>query len=360
MKIPFLDLSRIPDNVKESLEIKFREILHLGIFSGGKEVELFEKEIAAKLSIPHFTACSNGTDALEIALRVSGIGPGDYVAVPALTWVSTAEVVKLVGAEPVFVDTDHEGLMDLELLEKLDVSNLKAVIPVHLYGQMVDMKKLVDWAKKWGILIIEDNAQAFGSSQDGKAAGTWGDIGCFSFYPTKNLGALGEAGGIYAKKGSVHSAVQQMINHGQLERDVHLSVGKNSRIDSIQAGILRVFLQYFEVWQTTRKHLAGIYLDQLSGIEGLTLPQNCLEKTHNLHLFTIRFTERDNLREFLKEKGIGTAIHYPNILPEMLPYQNDSSFPIARSISQTTLSLPLNPFLTEEEVICICKEVKSF
>src|SRR5690606_10536903 len=193
MKIPFLDLKRMDSELKDTLKSKFEEMLHKGVFSGGEEVQLLESKVFALLNSPFSIACANGTDALELALRALNIGPGDEVIVPAMTWVSTAEVVLMVGATPVFWDTDAWGLLRFDW-EKAISPRTKAVIPVHLYGKMVPMADLIAKAKKANISVIEDAAQAFGSFQDGKLAGTWGDVGCLSFYPTKNLGALGEAG----------------------------------------------------------------------------------------------------------------------------------------------------------------------
>lgn len=360
MNIPFLDLKRIPVGIKDELTRTFRRMLEEGIFSGGKEVNLFENNIASYLNIPDFVSCSNGTDALEIALRLLNIGPGDKVAVPALTWVSTAEVVKLTGAELVFVDTDKDGLIDLDNLIELPLDHLKAVIPVHLYGQIAAMEKLCKWSKEKGIKVIEDAAQSFGAKLGNKASGAWGDIGCFSFYPTKNLGALGEAGGIFCKDEELMLRARQMINHGQSYRDKHEILGKNARIDSIQATFLNVMLNYFDQWQIQRKELAKIYLEELSEIKALKLPLNCMQSQHSLHLFTLQTPLRDELRAFLLENGIGTAVHYPQIIPKMKPYHDGKSYPNAQKISQQTLSLPLNPFLTKKEVLYISRFIREF
>lgn len=359
--IPFLDLSLFDQDLKTALERKFSEMLSKGIFSGGEEVELLALRIADFLDTKcTIIPCSNGTDALEIALRALEISIGDEVIVPALTWVSTAEVVKLVGAKPVFIDTDRSGLMDLDLLDQLATQKTKAIIPVHLYGKMVDMKKLTSWAKYKGIKIIEDNAQGFGAYQNGKSAGCWGDIGCFSFYPSKNFGALGEAGAVTTSDKNLAKKIQMLINHGQPIRDRHEMVGRNARIDSIQAGFLNVKLDYFKNWQEKRKNLAALYLDHLTGTGDLILPDTILNSDHNAHLFVIQTTLRNELKQFLQEKGIGTSIHYPTIVPKMIPYLEEREFSIAEKITASALSLPLNPFLTEKEVKRIIFEVKLF
>jgi len=360
MPIPFLDLSRISDDLKNSMKKKFAEMLDKGIFSAGEEVVLLEKNLMNYLRAAHVVACANGTDALEIALRVLGIGHGDEVIVPALTWVSTAESVMIVGAKPVFVDTDAEGLMDLDLLDSLTNPRTKAIIPVHLYGKMVDMERLMVWSRKNKLLVIEDAAQAFGSFQNGVSAGCWGDVGCFSFYPTKNLGAFGEAGALVIQESKLDEGIRLWINHGQITRDKHLALGRNSRIDSIQAGFLNIKMDCIDTWQKRRKFLSEIYLRELKGVGDLILPKNIHESNHNAHLFVIRTQNRDELKTFLSKKEIGTAIHYPLIIPLMDPYVDERSYPMAEEFSKTILSLPLNPWLLEEECMEVVDAVKAF
>lgn len=359
-KIPFLDLSRFPNSLQKKLKEKFSEILEKGVFSGSKEVEILEKNLQEYLKAPFISACSNGTDALEIALRVLRIGPGDEVIVPALSWVSTAEAVVLCGAKPIFVDTNSNGLIDLTLLDQVYTSKTNAIIPVHLYGKMVDMASLINWAKSKHVKVIEDAAQAFGAFEGDNSAGLIGDIGCFSFYPSKNLGALGEAGAMVTKDQETADNIKAMINHGQIERDHHLMVGRNARIDTLQAGFLNTLLPYFVPWQKHRKILANIYLEELNSVDWLTLPEGLEKSNHNAHLFTIQCTERDRLKTYLEENGIGTAIHYPSIIPLMKPYLSNQIFPISEKITAQVLSLPLNPFLSEEEVLKICIVIKSF
>jgi UDP-2-acetamido-2-deoxy-ribo-hexuluronate aminotransferase len=359
MKIPFLDLSRMEESLKSRLKSRFSEVLEAGIFSGGKEVETLERSISDFLQPNYSIACANGTDALELALRALRIGPGDEVIVPAMTWVSTAEAIVLVGAKPIFWDTDPQGLLR-EDWEKAVTSKTKAVIPVHLYGKMVDMNSLMAKAKKLNLFVIEDAAQAFGSFQNGKAAGTWGDVGCLSFYPTKNLGALGEAGMCLTQDADLDQKFRLLLNHGQPLRDQHELVGRNSRIDTVQAAFLNVMLEDFEQNQFRRKAIAMSYLEAFQNISELILPEGILAKDHNAHLFVIQTRQRDELKKFLAEKGIGTAIHYPTILPEMKPYLSDGVFPNARNLAKRGLSLPLNPYLREEEIESVIKMVYSF
>ena len=359
MKVPFLDLKKIDEDLKFSLKSKFSEMLEQGIFSGGDEVNLLENHISNFLKIPYSIACANGTDALELALRALEIGPGDEVIVPALTWVSTAEVVVLLGAKPVFWDTDEDGLLAADW-EKAITSKTKAVMPVHLYGKMVDMEILTTKAKQHKLFVIEDGAQSFGSFQNGKAAGKFGDIGCLSFYPTKNLGALGEAGMCLTNNEDLRDRIKMLLNHGQVIRDKHEIVGRNSRIDSIQAGFLNVFLKRFDSLQATRKKYAKMYLEGLVNIKVLQLPFGIKEENHNAHLFVIQTSLRNKLKEFLSENGIGTSIHYAHILPDMMPFPSKGSFTNARNLSQQGLSLPLNPWMQVEEIEFVIGKIQEF
>jgi UDP-2-acetamido-2-deoxy-ribo-hexuluronate aminotransferase len=359
MEIPFLDLKRFDLDLKKSLQAKFTTMLEEGVFSGGQEVADLESTIKAKLESKYAIGVANGTDAIEIALRVLQVGPGDEVIVPAMTWVSTAEAVVMVGAKPVFWDTDKEGLLASDWDSAIN-SKTKAVIPVHLYGKMVDMALLVAQAKNHQLFVIEDAAQAFGSVQNGRAAGTWGEIGCLSFYPTKNLGALGEAGMCLTQDSNLEKRIRLLINHGQPRRDEHSLVGRNSRIDTLQAGFLNVMLDRFGDFQVIRKRQAKRYLDSLIEIKGLNLPVGVLDSDHNAHLFVIQTEQREELRIFLRSKGIGTAIHYPKILPEMGIFESIGEFPKAKKIAKSGLSLPLNPFLSESEQGFIIDQICLF
>lgn len=359
MEIPFLDLSRMDSELKQALEEKFNELLEIGRFSGGIEVENFENKISKQLNSPFSISCANGTDALELALRALGIGLGDEVIVPAMTWVSTAEVVVMAGAKPIFWDVDEDGLLASDWTKAIS-SKTKAVIPVHLYGKMLNMSLLMEQAKQNQLFVIEDAAQAFGSSQNGKAAGTWGDVGCLSFYPTKNLGALGEAGMCMTRGSELAEKIRLLSNHGQPVRDKHELVGRNSRIDTIQAGFLNIMLDFQEKHISKRKKLASIYCQELASQERLKLPKGILEEDHNAHLYVIQSDNRDKLKSFLSEKGIGTAIHYPAILPDMEPYYTDGVFIKARQLASNGLSLPLNPYLNDEEVFFIISKIKEF
>lgn len=357
--VPFLDLSQFPADLKSALKKKFAEMLDLGIYAGGQELALLESKLKDLTGSKEAIPCSNGTDALEIALKMLGIGPGDDVMLPTLTWVSTAEAIRMVGANPVFVDTDAQGLIDLRLLEKNLTPATKAVIPVHLYGRMVDMLRLCRFAKEKGIAVVEDAAQALGAKQDGKSAGTWGDIGCLSFYPTKNLGALGEAGALLTQNAKLGKTMKHFVNHGQIEKGNHAILGKNARMDSIQAGFLNLKLQHFQQWQIKRKAIAKIYLEAFNGLD-LLLPRDILDDHHNAHLFVVQTEEREKLIQILERYRVGSAIHYPSVLPRMKPFYVSKKFPVSEMLTKKILSLPLNAWMSRGDIEIVVAAVKKF
>ncbi|AWW29130.1 DegT/DnrJ/EryC1/StrS family aminotransferase [Echinicola strongylocentroti] len=358
--IPFLELAPMHADLADELKSKFAKLLEKGLFSGGEEVDTLEKTMREYLNVPHAIPCANGTDALELALRALEIGPGDEVIVPALTWVSTAEVVSMVGAKVVFCDVDGHGLMDLLQLPGLMTARTRAIIPVHLYGKMVDMERLLKLTVNTGIHVIEDAAQAFGAFQKGRSAGAFGAIGCFSFYPTKNLGALGETGLLSTHDPSLAERLRLLSNHGQPRRDTHEVIGRNSRIDTLQAAFLNVKFSYFTVWQQKRKALAKVYLDHLQHLKRMTVPSGILQEEHNAHLFTVQTEQRDALKAYFAERGIGTAVHYPLPVPSTEAFEVNKKFPVASRLSNLTLSLPLHPYLHEDDVRRVCEEVQRF
>ncbi|EON78578.1 putative DegT/DnrJ/EryC1/StrS aminotransferase protein family [Lunatimonas lonarensis] len=360
MRIPFLDLDKVHQSLQKELSSKFQELVRTSVFSGGKEVDAFAEEIRNYLGEPFVIPCSNGTDALEIAMKVLGIGYGDEVILPALTWVSTAEAIRNVGAVPRFVDVTAEGLIDLDSIEQKVSSATKAIVPVHLYGKMVGMDRLSRIAERSGLKVIEDAAQAFGAFSNGRSAGLWGTIGCFSFYPTKNLGALGEAGMLVTMDAEWAKQCRLWVNHGQVARNEHLISGRNAKIDTLQAAFLRIKLRHFSGMQGLRKELAEIYLRRLRGIDELILPTGILGHDHNAHLFTVQCRQRNQLKSYLEKHGIGSAIHYPQILPHMSPFLDGVPYPVAETVAKTTLSLPLNTGLTQEEVQEVAEVVARF
>ncbi len=360
MQVPFLDLSRYPEELKSALQNKFEVMLGLGIFSGGIEVANFEAKLCQFTKSKHAIACSNGTDALEVALRALDVGVGDKVMVPVLTWVSTVEVVKHVGAEPVLVAIGTDGLLDFDKLNKYYTPEVKAILPVHLYGNMVEMEKLMKWAEQKNVKVIEDGAQSFGSHLSGKHAGTFGNIGCLSFYPTKNLGALGEAGALLTQDESLSKKIRMLINHGQEVRDNHTLVGKNARIDSLQAGFLNVMLDQFPQWKKIRESQAQRYRDAFAKLHEIEVLHNTASSSYNTHLLIIKTAKRDELKQYLREHGIETRIHYPHLLSQLDPYKTAEAFPIAEKFVHEILSLPLNPWLEAKEQGYIQTKIRAF
>ncbi len=360
MQVPFLDLSRYPEQLKSALQNKFVAMLGKGIFSGGAEVADFEAKLCQFTKSEHAIACSNGTDALEVALRALDVGVGDKVIVPVLTWVSTIEVVKLVGAEPVLAAIGLDGLLNFDELNKNYTPEVKAILPVHLYGNMVEMEKLMEWAAQKNVQVIEDGAQSFGAHRSGKHAGTFGNIGCLSFYPTKNLGALGEAGALLTQDELLAKKIRKLINHGQEVRDNHTLLGKNARIDSMQAGFLNVMIAQFPQWQQIRAYQAQRYRDAFAELSEIEIVKSHDENSYNAHLFVLRTVERDRLKHFLSENGIETKIHYPYLLSQMPPYKTDAIFLIGEQFVKEILSIPLNPWLEEGEQNKIIATIKKF
>ena len=359
MKIPFLDLSRLHVRQLDSLNQIFSQTLLNDRLSGGASVKAFEDNFAAYLGVPYCVSCANGTDALEIILRALNIGPGDEVIVPANGWLSAAEMVKLVGARPVFVDIDpYTYNMGLSRVEAVISSKTKAIMPIHLYGLPMEMPALMNMADKHGLYVIEDCAQAHGSHIHGKMSGSWGHAGAFSFYPTKNLGAIGDAGAIVTADARLAEKCRMIANHGQSTRDEHQVLGRNSRMDSLQAAVLNFRLEQLDACNVQRRLLARLYHEHLQDLP-LTFPHEKEGFFHVYHLFVISTRERDALRTFLGEKGIGTLIHYPVAVSDMA-HLNPSPAPLASQLSQKILSLPLYPEMTEEEILEVCQAIRKY
>ena len=359
MKIPFLDLSRLHVRQLDSLNQIVSQTLLNDRLSGGASVKAFEDNFAAYLGVPYCVSCANGTDALEIILRALNIGPGDEVIVPANGWLSAAEMVKLVGARPVFVDIDpYTYNMGLSRVEAVISSKTKAIMPIHLYGLPMEMPALMNMADKHGLYVIEDCAQAHGSHIHGKMSGSWGHAGAFSFYPTKNLGAIGDAGAIVTADARLAEKCHMIANHGQSTRDEHQVLGRNSRMDSLQAAVLNFRLEQLYACNVQRRLLARLYHEHLQDLP-LTFPHEKEGFFHVYHLFVISTRERDALRTFLGEKGIGTLIHYPVAVSDMA-HLNPSPAPLASQLSQKILSLPLYPEMTEEEILEVCQAIRKY
>lgn len=366
INIPLMNLKDCFNDIYDEVMNKIKELVDNTEFIGGKEVSEFEKEFAEYCHIKYSVGCSNGTDAIEVALKAIGIGNGDRVLVPVNTFIATAEAVNNIGAEVDFIDIEEnyytiDPKKIREYLENNKDKNVKAIIPVHLYGQMADMPEIMKIAKEYDLKVIEDSAQAHGSELNGKRPGEYGDIATFSFYPGKNLGAFGDAGAIATNHKDLYEKVQMLVNHGRRPgaKYEHEIVGYNKRIDTLQAAILRIKLKYLEKWTEMRKEKVALYIDLLKENSNLILPKVRENSNPVWHLFVIRVNNREELQKKLQKNGISSGIHYPYPLHMLESYKylgyEMGSFKITESQAKELLSLPLWPEMKEEVVRRVCE-----
>ncbi len=365
MKIPFVDLKAQYQSIKPEMDEMISNIINETAFIGGKYVKEFEAKFAALYGVKHVISCANGTDSLYIIMKSLGIGTGDEVITAANSWISSSETIGQTGATPVFVDCDEQFMsMGVAQLEAAITSKTKALIVVHLHGQICEMEAIEQLAKKHGLYVIEDCAQSHFSEYKGKRAGTMGIAGSFSFYPGKNLGAYGDAGCITTNDDDLANKCRMFANHGALVKHQHQIEGINSRMDGLQAGILTVKLDHILSWTEKRIERAAWYRGALKDIPQISMAEVRPESKHSYHLFIIRTNQRNELMAFLKEKGVETAIHYPTPLP-LLPAYLDRGFtatdyPISSRMSATMLSLPIYPDLSMEAVNYIANAIQEF
>jgi dTDP-4-amino-4,6-dideoxygalactose transaminase len=352
--IPQIDLVAQYRTIQTEIDAAIRQVLDSGHFILGPNVAALEREVASYLGVSHGVGVASGTDALVLALRALNIGQGDEVIVPAYTFFATAEAVLLVGATPVFVDIDPQTYcLNVRQLEASITAKTKAVIPVHLYGHPASMKPLLEHARSRGLRVIEDNAQAFGADYEGRKTGSLGDVGCISFFPSKNLGACGDGGMVVTNDPGLAERVRMLRTHGWRRKYEPEMVGYNSRLDEIQAAILRVKLRYIDQWNNRRRELALEYVEQLSSLD-IGLPSETPGARHVYHLFVIRLKDRDIVATSLKNAGISTAVYYPHPL-HLLKACNHlgyvtGSLPVAENASRETLALPFYPEMTPMQV----------
>ncbi len=353
MKIPFVDLHAQYLAHQTEIDAAIAAIIRDTAFIGGKPVSNFESEFARDYGIPHCVSVANGTDAIYIALKMLGIGPDDEVITTAHSWISTSETISQAGAVPVFVDVDEHYLMNCDLIEAAITAKTKCIIPVHLYGQAVDMTRICALAKKHGLKVLEDCAQAHYAQWEGKRVGTFGDVATFSFYPGKNLGAYGDAGAIITRDAALAEKMRMYANHGALKKHFHQIEGINSRLDGMQAAILSAKLPHIHDWTARRQQVASWYDAGFAKV-GIAGPKVQPKATHVYHLYVIQVENRANVMQFLADKGIQTAVHYPVALPLMPAYQrlntSKAMFPVAARNQDRILSLPIYPEMTAEMV----------
>jgi dTDP-4-amino-4,6-dideoxygalactose transaminase len=359
-KIPLADLKAQYLSLKEEIDSAIVQCVDDTSFIRGKAVTDFENAFSGYLGTKYCIGCGNGTDALEIILKSLNIGPGDEVLVPALTWIATAEAVNNVGAEPVFVDINPDNFtIDVGKIKEKIAKKTKAIIAVHLYGSPADIAEILSIAKEFGLFVVEDCAQAHGAEYNGQKIGTFGIAAAFSFFPSKNLGAFGDAGAIVTNENEISEKARMITNHGQLiHRHTHSIIGRNSRLDTIQASILNVKLPYLDKWNDKRRGVANVYLSNLKESAGMILPKMEKNKKHVFHLFVIRTQIREKLMATLDKNNIGCGIHYPKALPFLDAYlykkHKTSDFPVSTRITNEILSIPVYPEITQEQVCRIC------
>ncbi len=365
MKVPFVDLYAQYQSIKHEIDNAISSVIRDTAFIGGKYVEEFENNYAQKYGFKYFLGVGNGTDAIFIALKALGIGPGDEVITVCNTWISTAETISLTGATPVFVDIEPDYYnINADLIEEKITDRTKAIIPVHLYGQPANIEKVVEIARKHNLYVIEDCAQAHFATFNDKFVGTFGDIATFSFYPGKNLGAYGDAGGIGTNDEDLYLKMKMFARHGALKKHHHLIEGINSRLDGLQAAILNVKLKYIQDWNRKRYEKAMFYNDLLKDVQEIVTPQVRPNAFHIFHVYEVRAQMRDELMEFLKKNDIAVAIHYPKILPLQPAYSRlnhkPEDFPVGSAYQSQILSLPMYPELTEEHIQYVVQKIKEF
>lgn len=372
-KIQMVDLVSQYEKIKPEVQAAINSVMDSAQFINGPEVQAFKKELADYLGVKHVIPCANGTDALQIAMMALGLKPGDEVITPSYTYIATTEVIGLLGLKPVFVDCEKDTFnISPKAIEAAITRNTKAIVPVHLYGQSCDMESILKIAKKYDLKVIEDNAQAIGaeytfSNGSVRKTGTIGDIGCTSFFPSKNLGCFGDGGAIFTNDDNLAEKLAMVANHGQSKRYYHDIVGCNSRLDSIQAAVLRIKLKELDNYIAARRKAADFYDKQFASVKELTVPFRAKDSTHVFHQYTLQLdnsVNRDDLVTYLGEHDIPAMIYYP--VPahkqKMFATIETSSGNLENTnwLTSRVFSLPMHTELDEEQLTHICTTVKNF
>jgi len=366
MNVPFLDLKQTYLELAKEVDATVKSVLKNGWYILGENVESFENEFAEYCGCKYCIGVASGLDALQLLLKAHGICPGDDVIVPANTYIATALAVSNIGANPVPVEPDPLTCnIDPQRIEEALTVRSKAVMAVHLYGQTADMKRIQTVCQKHKLKLFEDASQAHGAKHHGIKAGFLGDAAGFSFYPGKNLGAFGDGGAVTTSNADVAEYVRNARNYGSEKKYYNTIKGVNSRLDEIQAAVLRVKLKYLDVWNSRRSEIARIYLESLNFLDGrLIAPVTGEGNSHVWHLFTVQSNLRDKLQAYLGQKSIETLIHYPVPFYSQAAYQKlnhlKGNFPISNAVADQTLSLPLGPHLTKERVDYVCETINAF
>ncbi len=363
-KIPLIDLRRQYLSVKEEIDKIMAGVIERGAFTLGDELESFERNFARYCGVAFAVGVGSGTEALHLTLKALGIGEGDEVITVPNTFVATVEAILMCGARPVFVDVDERTYnMEVSQLKNVFTERTRAIIPVHLYGQSAEMDEIMNFARERGLKVIEDACQAHGAKYEGRRVGSFGDAGCFSFFPSKNLGAFGDGGMVVTDDRNLAERIKRLRHHGHVDKFTHLEPGFCSRLHNLQAAVLNVKLKYLEGWNKERRHLASLYSRLLCNLPVKT-PLIYQKAEHVFHLYVVRVRERENLKRFLNERGIQTGIHYPIPIHLQPAYRNlgyrKGSFPIAETLANQIISLPLFPGMREEEVETVVHAFKEF
>ena len=361
--IPFIDLRREYQEIKNEIYQAIQRVLESGWFILGEELKRFEEEFAEYIGVKYGIGVNSGSDALYLAIKVLGIGRGDEVITVSHTFISTVDAIVRNGAKPVFVDIDPGTYtIDVSKIEEKITERTKAIIPVHLYGHPADMDPIMEIAEKYGLYVIEDACQAHGAEYKGRKVGSIGHIGCFSFYPVKNLGAYGDAGMVVTNNEELAEKLRTIRNYGSSKKYHHDFVGVNSRLDEIQAAVLRVKLRHLDEWNEKRRKIAKLYNELLENTEIITPIEKEWAK-HVYHLYVIRHKERDKLQKYLKENGIKTQIHYPVPVHKQRAYLDlgiNEYLLITERICNEILSLPMYPWFEEGEIEYISEIIRKF
>ncbi|WP_238395632.1 DegT/DnrJ/EryC1/StrS family aminotransferase [Pontibacter pudoricolor] len=365
LQVPYVAFRDWPAGITQQVEQAVLKVMREQQYILGPDVNAFEDAFAKFLGADFAIGVGNGFDALVLALKSVGVGPGDEVIVPANTFIATANAVVHLGAVPVLAEPDQQTCnLTAETAEKHITSKTKAIVVVHLYGQTCEMEKLQQLCKSYNLKLVEDAAQAHGVKYNNQFAGTFGDAAAFSFYPTKNLGASGDGGAVVTSDPELAAFMYRYRNYGQQEKYHNELIGINSRLDTLQAAILKIKLQHLHQLNQERQRLAGVYLQELQSISDLTLPVTADHCGHVYHIFTIRTSHRDELQSYLQQQGMQTAIHYPVPIHLQQAYRflnyKTGDFPVTEELANTCLSLPLFPGMTAAEQEQVIRSVKSF
>lgn len=363
--VPFLDLKTQYAGIRAEILAAVERLLDSGQYVLGDEVAAFEREFASAVGAAHGVGMNSGTSAIQLALLAAGVGPGDEVITVPHTFVATVAAIEYVGARPVLVDIDPASFtMNPALIEQAVTARTKAVLPVHLYGQSADMDPILAVARRHGLVVIEDAAQAHLAAYRGRPCGSMGDLAAFSFYPGKNLGAYGE-GGIAVTGDAGHAKTLRMLRDwGQEAKYKHVLKGFNARLEGLQGAILRVKLRYLQGWTDARRAHAALYGELLRGVDGVGLPEECEGRRHVYHIYAVRVADRPGFREFLDARGVSTGIHYPHPVHLLDAYRGlghgAGDFPEAERAASEVVSLPMYPEMTEQHVRTVADAVKEW